>query len=414
MLMTEGEGSFVASTLYEAVLNESYFGKDDDLIKCEKYLDEIVQSMKDLKLPSNVANRERLSNVEEILKRKFNFSDVVLDTGAFTTGLAYTVPNYSILDYAYETETGAEGYRYKKAYFPCVIRVDKDLFSMAENGAEVLGVILHEIGHNFYYMPLLGRMVNTLFMIHTILYKYQMYLKNKIQFTILKPLKEFLESKVGFISDMYNFLETFFSWLSYRKDSYAFSKLFKLFLILIAPVNYAFNLVSSVIHGLVSLVLTGGTGYTNEKFADDFATAYGYGADMNKLLLRLHVPIDNDEVSFVQTCGEIGSTLLTLPQQAVGVHPSIGARISNAERRLKQEMGKTSNPKMKRIIQADLDKVIKAKKRFMELVKSKKILDTSGIDDYVKDPLLNRGKDAMEEMDRVHKGNDRSFISKMF
>ena len=413
MLMTEGHGSFVTSTLFEKVLNESYFGKDNELIECENLLDDIVKSMRDNKLPSNTTNRERLSRVEDILKAKFNFSDVVLDTGAFTTGFAYTIPNNSVLDYAYETETGAGGYRYKKAYFPCVIRVDKDLFSMAENGAEVLGVILHEIGHNFYYMPLLGRMVHTIFMIQAILFKYKTYLKNKIQFIFLKPLKEFLESKAGLISDMYNFLETFFSWLSYRKDSYAFSKIINLFFILIAPVNFAFNIIAGFFHGLVSLVFTGGTGYTNEKFADDFATAYGYGADMNRILLRLHVPLDDDKISFEQSCGEIGGTLLTLPLQVVGVHPSIGARLSNAELRLRTELKRTKNDKLKRIIQSDLNKVILAKKRFMEHVKNKKILDTSGIDTYFKDPVLNRGKDAMGEMDAVHRGEERSLLSKI-
>ena len=401
--------------LYDKVLNERYIGKTPDLEECERLLDEVVVSVRDgKKLPTHDENRSKIDRVEEILAKRFNFLDVVLDSGHLTTGLAFTIPNNTVVDYAYEVELTSDGYRYKRPYFPCVIRIDKDVFSMAESGAEVLGVILHEIGHNFYYMPLMGKMVGTVFIIHAMLGKYVLFLKNKVQYTVLRPLLNFLEKDAGLLSKALGFVDMIFSWAAFRKENYGFSKLFNIFMVLLSPIGYISSLMSHLFQSAIVLGASAGTGYTNEKFSDDFATVYGYGADMNRLLLRLHVPEDNDERSFVQSIGEIGSTLIMLPIHVLDVHPFIGARLSNAEQRLRKELSATKNPKMKKIIERDLTSVLAAKKRFQEHVKSGKILDISFLDKYVKDPVFNRGKDAMDEVDAKAEGRDRTLAQKIF
>lgn len=392
---------------YEVIgglLNEKYFGKLPPLLEAEKLFDSVVNDVRVLKkMPNETEVYAKIEKVEEILKNLFNFSEVVIDTGHFSTGLAFTIPNNTVLDYIYETEVTENGYRYKKPYFPCVIRLDSDIFSLAENGAEVLGVVLHEIGHNFYYMPLLGRSVYSMYIIQAVLFKYTLYVKNKVQFSVMRPLLKILEDSTGFLGKSYDWLNTLFSNISMRKDNLQFRKFINFIVMFYNPLQATARIIIAAAEGVLGLFVTAGTGYSNEKFADEFATVYGYGADMNKFLLRYNVPEGDKENNVFQAIGETAATALMVPILLVDVHPSIGYRLTIAEQRLKKELTNTTNPKYKKLIQLDIIKVQTAKKSFDRYAKEKKILDIEFLDKYIKDPVFNRGKDNIEEFDNPSK-----------
>jgi hypothetical protein len=390
------------SDLMGSLLNEKYFGKQGELIECEKMLDEILAAMAGnyAMLPTNTKMQEKFRRIEKILAELFNFSEVVLDTGWITTGVAYTIPAYSVLDNMYEISVTNRGYRYDKPYFPCVIRLDKDVFTMAKSGAEVLGIILHEIGHNFYYMSLYGQCLQSCIYFSALVSKYSIYFNNKLTFGFMRPVFEYLENDKGLIGQIFEIFNIITRFLAMNGDTLPFLKL----LDIVNKIASFSRQIPAAVLGLNQLVLTFGEGYSNEKFADDFATVYGYGADMNNILLRLHVPngsTGDGGFDFVQFFGETLSAALTLPTLAVDVHPAVGARIENSIKRLRKDLSVTKNVRAKALIHADIKKVEESLQRYEQFVKDKKILDLRDLEKHVKDPLLTfaRTGDEMSRFD---------------
>lgn len=128
---------------------EAYRGKDKDLLRAEKLLDDMCKKIIKANLlePVSLANTKELKEVENILKKKFNakqftlhiYDDIVTNTLFGTNG--FTMPQ-ALASFRPKNDGLNSGL--------CIfVNIGQGLIShMKLTGGETLAIILHEIGHN--------------------------------------------------------------------------------------------------------------------------------------------------------------------------------------------------------------------------------------------------------------------------
>jgi hypothetical protein len=137
------EGSYTESP--QQVLNEAYYGKNPDLLECEKLMELAVYT------PGG--DIQSLRKVTAIMKKLFNFSDfVIIPIGL--SGPAATIPittyKFKYIVSRLEMEKSATGIQFKSGdKVQAVIMIgltDFRIFNLT--GEEMVSLILHEIGHS--------------------------------------------------------------------------------------------------------------------------------------------------------------------------------------------------------------------------------------------------------------------------
>ena len=383
-------------------LSEAYFERSPQLIRCEKLLDQVVSQCKATKTFAGSSKFfDQIEEVESILAKLFNFKRFMLHVGV--DGIAYTFPPFELQDDdsdAMEIEKGPNSYRYKKPYVDCVVNVDNTLFSLADNGAQILGVILHEIGHNFYKQDraffLWRWLLKVFYMFHYngFVKKYQNARKDRPD----------LEKSDGIIAKIYRWWIGLLTADNNRRAEQVCEGKFNAFVQAIYnPIGLLGTIVAKVSGAITAgfNLLLGNfniDGYANEKFADDFATLHGYGAEAQQLLMKFHVPTDKDAYASIQRAGEYFCTLVMFDVHLLDVHPQMYTRIVGAEERLLKEKANEKNPRILKAIDEDLAKVRAAKAKFEKYKSEKKVLDISFMD-KLKDSRVKG--DRVEEIDNA-------------
>jgi hypothetical protein len=125
----------------------------------------------------------------------------------------------------------------------------------------------------------------------------------------------------------------------------------------------AANYLMSLFNG--ALQLFAGEGYHNEVFADRFAGAYGYGADLSKALSKsTEGPGATTNDREVKKAGfaalmikttRILSAVSTILYCPLGPHPSLGSRVSDQLRFLDEEIDRTKNPRLREALKKERD-----------------------------------------------------------
>ena len=230
-------------------------------------------------------NKE-LTAIEELLSKRFNANisiSILPEAGmnAFTIPLHNIVPLYDKIA-NFKIVKDKYGYRLKKEASPrsMFIFLYPDMFKY--DPEMTMAIIMHEVGHNFYKTSFIT----------------EIFIAPRI---VAMLLTEFL-NLIGFVASMVvsrllsGFLNrfAFFRWLALVISiaNYSTGKLFMTataFFVALGVFNPAFTI------GMVSVILASGAaltparlldlfceGFHNERFADDFATANGYGVGSAK------------------------------------------------------------------------------------------------------------------------------------
>lgn len=147
------------------MLNEQYYGKNPILIKIDKEFDEIIKIIREKQtdidyaqlVPMGSKEMKRINvhkvKIEKYVEELFNFKEVNIQIVNMGVVNAFTVSKEIIPTIIWaEKENGKYGIRYKNKTRTLLGIITVEIMSFkGVNGSIMTAILLHEIGHNFYY-----------------------------------------------------------------------------------------------------------------------------------------------------------------------------------------------------------------------------------------------------------------------
>lgn len=387
-------------------LNEAYFGKSKELLEIEKLLDQYRQKyLGKYLLIGSAANTDKiLVKINRLFEQQFGFGDFALfiidtsDMNAFT---------FSI-DGRYDTNVNKNKLVNEKTFkfnrycdYAVITCIFAGLiFNPKFTTEEILGIILHEIGHNFYaalsttntIFSSCDKAVDVASTIHDIYTIFKANEKDLQQVVdavqniegrvitsplksnmtvraIAKAIKKANEKKTDINVAVYDCLSCLYiGWAIAR----IINTIRQWILILAVPIRWFAAFIEHWMKRTISTIkdpfhmLRLPNGFRNERTADNFATMYGYGPALTSGLMKFEMAeSDPDVLKKLPKAVPIISCLfdsLMLPfrliNTAIDPHPLEIQRLTDQIRMLDEEMKKSNlDPKMKKRIQKDVDKM---------------------------------------------------------
>lgn len=335
------------------ILLEYYAGRPKELIKCEGYLAEIVKDIKrdhQNVSPTRTRHVHRDSkaarNLEEALADFFKVEKVTIywqshqmNAGTWKP-MAMTIPDRKSKYMAGQKST-------LKMY----ICVDENLvYKAGLNEAELLAFILHEIGHNFYYCPIMVA-CEAIYVVCTLPFGLISGAINKGLALAGNYVADAIKRHIPFVYNLMNVCVDFLN---------EFNEIFK-------PITM----------GLNSLVVMSGQyatqsplvalpAYGGEKGADSFAAKYGYGPEMASGLHKCEEPEHMLASRMFEGTGSFGTVMRDLTNLScdfVGAmildpHPNTNQRAAATLKKLEADLKKGDYPPaMKKDLEAEIKRM---------------------------------------------------------
>ena len=325
---------------YQSIL-EAYVGRPKELIKCEGYLNEIVNELKKESLAK--ANGQGLSYKKQVTKDYIWNKKLETELANF-----FKVGKVNIY---WQSSSGPNGFTVKPFGFTVLNNRNKYLSGGMSNATidicimeecvtvsdltaqELMATILHEIGHNFYMCPILFgtevfRMIITLptGIISTLLAKLSLKIKWFADDVLKKYAPMLYNIKQG-VQDI----------------------LFQVYQF-IAPLNIGTNILNSL---LAEPNLMRLPKYGDESGADSFAAKYGYGPELSSALQKFQDPKNTlyGKLESDDTIGIWGALhdLSRLSLELVACltldpHPNDSQRAANIIKKLKSDLATGDYP----------------------------------------------------------------------
>lgn len=279
------------------VYDEAYFGKTKEF----KQMEDCIQKLKDEYQDSvlhlgNIENTHEWKKLRELLEDKFGFYSLSLILKRDSLPNACTYPVSCTIDGAAQMSKYAvvdKGLKYNKNCKCCtlVYITDTLFFNEKLTSAEVLSVLLHEIGHNFdevcYKHLCAFNAIDSIFyavfvLINNPLHFYEAFL----MFTGGRRIySQFMNSIQGCM------LWVFFDFIG-NLVSIPIGIAYKIFLPIIKPILYGISTVYNIIDPLTPFIMAC-DGYQKEQFADKFVAVHGYGPEYASAMGKLEDEINN-------------------------------------------------------------------------------------------------------------------------
>lgn len=279
------------------VYDEAYFGKTKEF----KQMEDCIQKLKDEYQDSvlhlgNIENTHEWKKLRELLEDKFGFYSLSLILKRDSLPNACTYPVSCTIDGAAQMSKYAvvdKGLKYNKNCKCCtlVYVTDTLFFNEKLTSAEVLSVLLHEIGHNFdevcYKHLCAFNVIDSIFyaifvLINNPLHFYEAFL----MFTGGRRIySQFMNSIQGCM------LWVFFDFIG-NLVSIPIGIAYKIFLPIIKPIIYGISTIYNIIDPLAPFIMAC-DGYQKEQFADKFVAIHGYGPEYASAMGKLEDEINN-------------------------------------------------------------------------------------------------------------------------
>ena len=279
------------------VYGEAYFGKTKEF----KQMEECIQKLKDEYQDSllhlgNIENNSNWQKLRKLLEDKFGFYSLSLILKRDSLPNACTYPVSCTIDGAAQMSKYAvvdKGLKYNKNCKCCtlVYVTDTLFFNEKLTSAEVLSILLHEIGHNFdevcYKHLCAFNVIDSIFyavfvLINNPLHFYEAFL----MFTGGRRIySQFMNSIQGCM------LWVFFDFIG-NLVSIPIGIGYKIFLPIIKPILYGISTVYNIIDPLTPFIMAC-DGYQKEQFADKFVAIHGYGPEYASAMGKLEDEINN-------------------------------------------------------------------------------------------------------------------------
>lgn len=299
----------------EQVLNEQYFGKTDNLKKIDKCFDKIIELAKgntDYGITRYNQSYEKtfykesskiVLDISKYVEDEFNLKSAGIIIYNSASVNAITLKNRNNMKKPSTISKGTQvtknGVKFKDKDKGISILLSRELFDIdGLEGKHFTAILLHEIGHQLYFENTFRYKFRATEFIDTTL---DLILLNSIDANVISQilLSNIVINKVIFSDKALNRYAS--SNKMYNKiDDGSIKKIIGSFTNIIDAISstrYLYDTINGIIK-MVSLpirsfrtmakktvnTIIGDTGYTEEQFCDNFATAYGYGPEIIKAL----------------------------------------------------------------------------------------------------------------------------------
>ena len=345
------------------ILLEYYAGKPKEFIKCEGYLREIIKLIKeDHESMNPIRNRnvyrdaEPCKKLEQELAKFFKVSEIKIywNTGTIN---AYTLPGFSFTAMDRRRNYLSGKFQNIRMYL-CIY---EDLVYKANlTEQELMAVILHEIGHNFYYCPITAGFELYYAVMSLGLGPIIALISRALSYQLPNLVADFIKKNLPMIANIED----------------AFSDIFANVNSIVSPFvgvgNLAFYLASrllSIVRNPAGEIINSITGYGNEKAADSLAAKYGYGPEQASALHKMTLPENLIGSKMLKSMGPFGSiiddTNKIMADIVYGMtldpHPSNNQRAASMLKKLQKDLDSGDYPpEAKRDLQKEIDRMQKA------------------------------------------------------
>lgn len=330
---------------YETIL-EAYAGKPKQFIKCEGYLTEIVNELN--REAEAKANGEQLTYKKKITKDYEYNKKLETELANFFKVKEVNIwwqsgsgPNaYTILPLQLQIVFGKKNYLAGNSVnYKINICIYEECVTLCKlTPQELMAVILHEIGHNFYYCPITNGLQIFYFIVTLpagIINQLLSMIEYEVNFRIDDAFKKYapiVYNACQWFNNVYYNIQQFIMPLNIL--AYAYSTAMKMS----NPVTYILNAL---------------TGYGNENGADSMCAKYGYGPEQASALQKMEDPENTlyGKVERSDTSGIFGFNhdMAQLSLELISMisgdpHPNSNQRASNTLKKLKKDLATNDYP----------------------------------------------------------------------
>ena len=341
------------------ILLEYYQGKTKELIKCEGYIREIIKEIKrdsvlNVTRKGMTRHNEWNTKLEKELANFFNLKEVKIywDQGIIN---AMTLTSNALIRPDLKTNWKNGSLSNFKLY---TVMYEDLIYRANLNEQEVLAVLLHEIGHNFYVCPIsIGFELFYTIATFPIGLLAQFIVKGiyKVSFALSDFIKEnlpILPNIMTIFSTLYDEIMRFFKPIGYLE-------------------KLAYRLLD-IVTGRANLIDIF-TSYGDERGADSFAAMYGYGPDLTSGLKKLNTAEGTTYGKLIKGSGTIGSIYNDIIElscdlmsaMSLDPHPSNNQRAAVTLKKLKKDLATGDYP---REVKKDLEREIARMEKMYKVV----------------------------------------------
>ena len=393
-------------------VQEAYFGKSPNLLKAEKIIASFNLKKSNTFSSDNIKQTQKMfeksvflnkfRKLEECFEKEFGFRKVTIrylpavsgsriseGSNAFTfTCRSIIFPILSDSDaFTDLPHTQKDGKYYDKNHAnDCTIILTGDIINIGFTPSEFVAFILHEIGHNFQFTPLtimskllpiielitmtpiFGSFVAFIYLLRN---EFIQAATNPIVSgffdTIKKTSKDLFKPNTNTMN-LILFIVKFRNLIKKTYNSFKILENFKWIF------NNGFN---KIINANPWEIARTTTGYSGEVFADSFATAYGYGADLSSGLLKLGVAGDQEDLyqnesNPLDIVAKNTLFVCFFAYSFIDVHPDNITRLRNQIDKLEDELKNNKDlPKpLAAKVKEDLNKCKKIYKEYLDIDKN--------------------------------------------
>lgn len=368
---------------YHIAMNEAtFYGKNENLKKAEEILDKMIV----IAHSRGTQEEDFTDNMEylcEVLRQTFGFYSVKINSSMImfhphifadiltTSGCTYC--HAALFKYArvvvgkaktecIQIDKKHQSVKFdKKSHYGIRIFIGMELFAdygpeLSMTGAEILAILLHEIGHNFYIGPVkeltwnaIGMMTSADFVSYMVWY-FKAYGLVEVAFIAEEYLPD--EMQTVFMR-VYNSVSQILTPISSLHTLYRIVENF--IKIAFMGASYIINIPVRVIKVFMN--------YDSEKYSDAFATSYGYGAELSSALNKMRhykvqiVSANNKAQNVIDFVTFICRIPISIINMLLDEHPNNEARLMN-DIKYMEEAGKAiTNPHLKKEFEVEMKKM---------------------------------------------------------
>ena len=373
---------FINSDLHS--INEAYFGKSPKLVEIERNIKAIRSKFGTSSnyliggagIGGAVEQSAEWKKIRTLIEEQFGFYSVSLVLLRNAQLNACTYPITWTWDGSVESHkyliVKKDGMRYtKEAKFCTLICITEGLlFSPEFTEGEIVGILLHEIGHNFdatvykhvgsfVFFELLLQLMNSIQLMDPVTFLATITAATGVRKSISTGLNSIMDTQI---------------WAIYDTVKWVMSIPVSILTKLLAPLLKMFTYGSAAVVGVWSTIFSGGlspfimlaTGYSSENFADKFAGMHGYGYEQISALKKIETDTLGTEfiVEKIPLIGHVYGLYFVGAGMLAGLaepHPVFSARVKSIVGVISSDLKDNRIDKKTRdMIKKDLDKINKS------------------------------------------------------
>lgn len=373
---------FINSDLHS--INEAYFGKAPKLIEIERNIKAIRSKfgtsgnslIGGAGIGGAVEQSVEWKRIRTLIEEQFGFYSVSLVLLRNAQLNACTYPITWTWDGSVESHkyliVKKDGMRYtKEAKFCTIICITEGLlFDKEFTEGEIVGVLLHEIGHNFdttvykhvgsfVLFSLVLDLMSSIQTLDPLLFLSTITTSTGIRRSISTNLNDIMDTKV---------------WAIYDTVKWILSAPFTILDKLLAPILKMFSYGSSAVMGVWTTLMSGGLSvfimlggrYSAENFADKFAGMHGYGYEQITALKKMGTHTLGTEfiIEKIPIIGHAYGLYFIAAGMLAGLaepHPVLSARVKSIVGVISSDLkDKRIDKKTRDLIKKDLDNINKS------------------------------------------------------